>query len=100
AVSDFAAEHRTGGVSPVSPVAVDPIPAEVLITTVEEMVRSTTGVIKSFHLAVATGPGTHEGVVLIVREQMARGRELRSIYPLSVLDHSEELGWVRDWAAV
>jgi DNA-binding CsgD family transcriptional regulator len=100
AVSDFAAEHRTGGVSPVSPVAVDPIPAEVLITTVEEMVRSTTGVIKSFHLAVATGPGTHEGVVRIVREQMARGRELRSIYPLSVLDHSEELGWVRDWAAV
>jgi DNA-binding CsgD family transcriptional regulator len=100
AVSDFAAEHRASGRSLAGPVAVDPLPAEVLITTVEEMVRSTTGIIRSFHLEVARGPGTHEGIVRIVREQMARGRELRSIYPLTVLDHPDELTWVRDWARV
>jgi DNA-binding CsgD family transcriptional regulator len=100
AVSDFAAEHRASGTSLAGPVAVDPIPPEVLITTVEEMVRSTTGVIRAFHLDVASGPGTQESIVRIVREQMARGRELRSIYPLSVLDHPNELAWVRDWAGV
>jgi DNA-binding CsgD family transcriptional regulator len=100
AVSDFAADHRTGSSSIDGPVAVDPIPAEVLLTTVEEMLRSTSGVIRSFHLAVAVGPGTHETITRIVRDQMARGRELRSIYPLSVLDHSEQMTWVRDWAGV
>jgi DNA-binding CsgD family transcriptional regulator len=102
AVSDFAADHRAGSTSlsgPVAP-AVDPIPPEGLITTVEEMVRSTSGVLRSFHLDVARGPGTHTGITRIVREQMARGRELRSIYPLSVLDHPEQMAWVRDWAAV
>ena len=103
AVSDFAADHRSGSTSmagPVAAAAVDPIPPEVLITTVEEMVRSTTGVLRSFHLEVARGAGTHTGITRIVREQMARGRELRSIYPLSVLDHPEQMAWVRDWAAV
>jgi DNA-binding CsgD family transcriptional regulator len=100
AVSDFAAEHRAGDASMPGPVAVDHLPPEVLITTVEEMVRSTTGVIRSFHLEVASGPGTHAGIIAIVREQMAQGRELRSVYPLTVLDHPEQLAWVRDWAAV
>jgi hypothetical protein len=100
AVSDFAADHRAGSTSLAGPPAVDPIPSEVLITTVEEMVRSTTGVLRSFHLDVARGPGTDTGITRIVREQMARGRELRSIYPMSVLDHPDEMAWVRDWAAV
>ena len=100
AVSDFAADHRAGSTTLAGPVAVDPVPPEVLITTVEEMIRSTTGVLRSFHLDVATGPGTYEGITRIVREQMARGRELRSIYPLSVLDHPQQLAWVREWAGV
>lgn len=100
AVSDFASDHLAGSSSLAGPVAVDPIAPEVLITTVEEMVRSTTGVLRSFHLDVASGPGTDSGLIRIVREQMARGRELRSVYPLAVLDHPEQLAWVREWAAV
>lgn len=99
AVSDFAADHRVGSASPSGPVAVDPIAAELLATTVEEMLRSTTGTLRSFHLDVAAGPATDSGVTRVVRQQMAAGRELHSIYPVSVLDHPEQLAWVRDWAA-
>jgi hypothetical protein len=99
AVSDFAADHRVGSASLSGPVAVDPIPPELLVTTVEEMLRSTTGVLRSFHLDVALGPATDSGITRAVRQQMAAGRELHSIYPLSVLDHPEQLAWVRDWAA-
>jgi DNA-binding CsgD family transcriptional regulator len=100
AVSDFAADHRTGSTSVTGPVAVDPIPPELLVTTVEEMIRSTTGILRSFHLDVALGPATDSGITRAVRAQMAQGRELRSIYPVAVLDHPEQLAWVREWAAV
>jgi len=100
AVSDFATDHRVGSASLAGPVAVDPISPEVLVTTVEEMIRSTTGVLRSFHLDVAHGPGTDSGITRAVREQMAGGRELRSIYPVAVLDHPEQLAWVREWASV
>ncbi|HET8616903.1 MAG TPA: hypothetical protein VFL94_15385 [Actinomycetales bacterium] len=100
AVSDFAADHRAGSASVTGPVAVDPIPSELLVTTVEEMIRSTTGPLRSFHLDVAMGPATDSGITRAVRAQMAAGRELRSIYPVAVLDHPEQLAWVREWAAV
>jgi DNA-binding CsgD family transcriptional regulator len=100
AVSDFAADHQAGSAPLSGPVAVDPIPPELLVTTVEEMIRSTTGPMRSFHLDVAMGPATDSGITRAVRAQMAAGRELRSIYPLAVLDHAEQLTWVREWAAI
>jgi DNA-binding CsgD family transcriptional regulator len=100
AVSDFAADHLAGTAAIAGPVALDPISPELVVTTVEEMIRSTTGVLRSFHLDVALGPATDSGVTRAVREQMAAGRELRSVYPLAVLDHPEQLAWVREWAAV
>jgi DNA-binding CsgD family transcriptional regulator len=99
AVSDFAADHGAGSAGLSRPVAVDPIPPELVVTTVEEMLRSTSGVIRSFHLDVALGPATDSGITRTALQQMSAGRELRSIYPLAVLDHPTQLTWVRDWAA-
>lgn len=99
AVSDFAADHQVGSASLSGAAAVDLVPPELVLTAVEEMLRSTTGVMRSFHLDVALGPATDSVIVRTALEQIAAGRELRSIYPLAVLDHPEQLAWVRDWAA-
>ena len=105
AVSDFSAEHRVGhaggGLAAGTGVAVEElVPAEALASTVEDLLTSTTGPIRSFHLGVAAGPATDAGVDERAREVMRAGRELRSIYPVKVLDDPQHLDWVREWAAL
>lgn len=104
AVSDFSAEHRAGrseveqggfGSAPY-----DVVPPDGVAALVEDLLASTTGPIRSCHLGVAAGPATDAGVDRRAREVMRGGRELRSIYPVKVLDDAQHLAWVREWAAL
>jgi DNA-binding CsgD family transcriptional regulator len=106
AVNDFAADHRAGRIDGVTaaaleglaPSELDVVPAEALPSVVEELITTTTGPIRSLHRAVAAGPATDRGVEDAAREALAGGRELRSVYPLAVIDQPEHLAWVRSWA--
>src|SRR4051794_19862150 len=100
AVGDFSADHLAGRVDVLDPTSLDVIPAEALPTTVEELLRTTTGTIRSFHLEVAAGAAADSGVEARARAAVDSGRELRSIYPVSVLDDPQHLAWVREWAAI
>jgi DNA-binding CsgD family transcriptional regulator len=100
AMSEFSADHLAGRSDILDPTSLDVIPADSLAGTVEEMLRTTTGPIRSFHLEVAAGAAADSGVDTRAREGLERGRELRSIYPVSVLDDPQHLAWVREWAAL
>ncbi len=112
AVKDFSADHRAGRVGGLRAASgdgtgdgtgstlLDVVPADVVPSVVEELLTTTTGPIRSFHLAVAAGPATDAGVDQRAREVMRGGRELRSIYPVRVLDDAQRLTWVREWAAL
>ncbi len=100
AVGDFSADHLAGRVDVLDPTSLDVIPAEAVPATVEELLRTTTGTIRSFHFEVAAGAAADSGVEDRARAAVASGRELRSIYPVSVLDEPQHLAWVRAWAAV
>jgi hypothetical protein len=100
AMSEFSADHLAGRTDVLDPTALDIVPADSVTATVEEMLRMTTGVIRSFHLEVAAGPATDAAVESRARQDIAHGRELRSIYPVTVLDDPQHLAWVRDYAAL
>jgi DNA-binding NarL/FixJ family response regulator len=98
AVGDFSADHLAGRVDVLDPTAMNVIPIELVPSTVEELIRTTSGPIRSMHLAVAQGPATDSGVSERALAALKAGRELRSIYPVAVLDEPEHLEWVREWA--
>lgn len=100
AVSDFAAEHRAGQGGSIAATALEIIPPQAEVAMVEELLRTTTGVLRSVHLDVGAGPAIDPTVYRLAREQVAKGRELRSVYPAKVLDDPVLLQWVTDWAAV
>ena len=99
AVGEFSADHLAGRAGVLDPTSLDVIPAEALATTVEELLRTTTGPIRSFHLEVAAGAATDPRVEENARTALEAGRQLRSIYPVSVLDSPRHLAWVRAWAS-
>jgi DNA-binding NarL/FixJ family response regulator len=105
AVGDYSAEHRSGRAQSLTPAAegssaLEAVPADSVPTLVEDLLGTTSGPIRSFHLSVGSGPATDSGVVERARQALAAGRELRSIYPVSVLDDPQHLAWVREWAAL
>ena len=83
AVSEFAADHRAGRGGEIAPTSIEVLPA----------------VVRAVHLDVASGPVTDPGVLRLTRSQMAQGREVRSIYPVAILDDPGLLDFVADWAA-
>ncbi len=97
AVSDFAADHRAGRAGVIDPMAVEVLSPDVEVSAVEELLRTTSGTIRTTHLAVAAGPITDPGLYRLAQSQVLAGRELRSIYPASALDHPEQRAWVEDW---
>jgi DNA-binding NarL/FixJ family response regulator len=100
AMSEFSADHLAGRTDVLDPTALDIVPADSLSGAVEEALRTTNGPIRSFHLEVAAGAATDTGVENRARELMQRGRELRSIYPVTVLEDPQHLAWVREYAAL
>ena len=100
AVSDFAAEHRAGRAGADTRTAFEVLPAHEEVAAVQELLRSTKGLLRVVHLDVASGPVTGPRVHPLAREQVTAGRELRSIYPAAILDDPALLKWVGDWAAV
>ena len=99
-MSDFAAEHRAGQGGSIAATGLEVIPPQAEVAAVEELLRTTTGVLRSVHLDVGSGPAIDPTVFRLSREQVAAGRELRSVYPAKVLDDPVLLQWVSDWAAV
>jgi DNA-binding CsgD family transcriptional regulator len=98
AVGDFSADHLAGRADVLDPAAINVIPAELAGSTVEDLVGSTAGPLRSAQLAVARGPATDPGVAEQVVAAVRAGREFRSVYPISVLDQPGHLEWVREWA--
>jgi hypothetical protein len=98
AVGDFSADHLAGRVDTLHATALDKVPAELVTATVTEVLRTTTGPVRSFQIAVATGPAVDPEVERAARRALQSGREVRTVYPASVLDVPEELNWVRRWA--
>ncbi len=102
-VDGLAADHlaaRQGDQHGPSCPASDLIPPGAEPSVVAQLLRTTTGVLRSMHLEVASGPGADPQVYGLARRIVAQGRELRSVYPSSVLDQPAALDWMATWAAV
>lgn len=99
-VADHRAGRRAGGRDVGAPAGVEFVPPDLESGAVEELLRTTTGLLRSMHLEVATGPAAAVEVYRLARSQIAQGRELRSVYPTSVLDHPAALDWVVNWGAI
>lgn len=100
AISDFAADHLAGRESNEAVPGLVAIPEDLAAATVEDLIRTTKGTIRSAHLTVGTGPAVDRSLDRMAREEVRAGRRLRSIYPLEVLDVPDQLQWVRGWAEV
>jgi DNA-binding CsgD family transcriptional regulator len=98
-VGDFSADHLAGRADLLDPTAIDVVPATMLPGVVEEAMRTTTGEIRQFRMAVASGAATDDGVWRQTRAVLVAGRSMRSIYPVAVLDDPQHLDWVREWAS-
>lgn len=100
AVSDFAADHRAGRGGTIASTALEVLPPDVEVTAVEELLRTTTGVLRATHLDVAAGPIADPAIHRLTQRQVAEGRGLRSIYPAAVLDDVALLQWLGNWSGV
>ena len=98
AVGDFSADHLAGRIDTRHANALDAVPAELVAATVAEVLRTTTGPVRSLQLAPAAGPSIDPEVERATRRALQAGREVRSVYPTSVLDVPRQLDWVRRWA--
>ncbi len=103
-VDELVADHHAGrhgsGHARQTPVGIELVPPDQESTAVRELLRTTTGVLRSMHLEVATGPASDPEVYRLARSQIAQGREVRSVYPTSVMDDPAALEWVVSWGAV
>lgn len=102
-VADHRAGHRAGrggGAGADVLAGIDVVPPGLEASVVEEMLRTTSGVLRSMNLEVASGPAIDPEVYRLARSQIAQGRELRSVYPTTVMDDPVALEWVVNWAAV
>ena len=97
AVGDFSADHLAGRVDTLAAGALDAIPDELLTSTSVELLRTTTGLVRIFHVRPGTGPGVDPVLERSVREVAQAGRELRAVYPTAVLEVPEQLAWLRRW---
>lgn len=100
AVGDFSADHLAGRIDTLDTGALDPVPDDLLTATAAEMLRTTTGPLRVFHVVPGTGPGVEAEVERGIRRALQSGRELRAVYPTSVLDVPEQLAWLRRWGGL
>ena len=98
-VEELAQEHRAGRSDARDSASIEILPPGRDVSTVEDLLRTTTGVLRSAHLTVAAGPATDPSLYRLARAQMAQGRELRSVYPALAMDDPAGLEWVLNWAS-
>lgn len=97
-VEELAQEHRAGRGDSGDSAHIEVLPPGRDVSTVENLLRMTTGVLRSAHLEVAAGPATDPSLYRLARAQMAQGRELRSVYPAVAMDDPAGVEWVLNWA--
>jgi DNA-binding CsgD family transcriptional regulator len=82
-IAGFSHDHH--GVAPLDDSnALELVPADVVVSVLDEIVRTTTGTIRSAVRSASTGPGGDEAIVRLVQGQISRGRVMRSMYPVSL----------------
>ncbi|HLS45557.1 MAG TPA: hypothetical protein VK045_08985 [Ornithinicoccus sp.] len=89
-IVSFEADFRSGlllsgpRIPPWERIAASDVP-----TVIERLALTSQGVLRQVTSTLATGPGHLESVRRLWAELVAGGREQRSVFPLSVLDHPE-----------
>lgn len=94
----FSEEHRAGELYRYTPVPLDVVAGDEAGAVIEDLTRTTTGDIVVLQPSVQPGLGERPRLRELTLKQLADGRVLRTVYPLSVLDDPHSLGYVRFWA--
>ena len=98
AVGDFSADHLAGRIDTLSTDALEAVPDDLRSSTAIELLRTTTGPLRLCHRWSAAGVHADDEVERVARRAMRTGREIRALYPSSVLDVPEQRAWVRRWS--
>ncbi|MGH8868847.1 MAG: helix-turn-helix transcriptional regulator [Actinomycetes bacterium] len=97
AISVFGDEHRAGAQERFSPVPLEIVAGDEVAAVVEDLTRTTTGEIMVQQPYVPHGLGGRPGLRDVTLAQLGRGRAMRAVYPMMVLDHEDLLEYVRFW---
>lgn len=100
AISVFEADYRRGlqRAGPQLP-ALEEVPRAEAPAMVELLMRSSTGPVLQATIHVHVGPGHAQGVQRNRRDELAQGREHRSIYPMSLLTDPSWHAFAKERAA-
>ncbi len=101
-IGDFADERLVDTPHSGEVVALEVVPKHLVVAALEHAVRSTTGPIRHFIKSTSTAPARDEHLVRMVQGEVARGRSMRTIYPVAIMRAPDVHGllWLRDWADV
>jgi len=79
---------------------VEPVAEELVAGVVSRLLHETTGMTRSFVMAVDEGPALDDSAMRDNRERIAAGLVQRAIYPVAVLGTPSGLRWVQSWGAI
>jgi DNA-binding CsgD family transcriptional regulator len=101
-IADLVQDHQGGPLPAGEVVALEIVSGDLLVPTIEQAVRSTTGPIRNLIKSTTTGPRAATSVVRLVQGEVARGRPMQTIYPVAVMRDPAAHGllWLREWAEV
>lgn len=97
-LATFSADHVAGQTRIWSSVPFEVLSQEEAFAAFEELQRGTEGEVLTCH-AVQEADAVPTAFQELVREQLARGRPMRAVYPASVVEDPVRLDYVRRWAA-
>jgi len=100
AVGDFSTDHLAGRIDTMDTGALDAVADDLQSSTAVELLRTTHGPLRIFHVRPWTGPGVDPEVERSVRRALQAGRTLRAVSPTSVLDDPNQLAWLRRWGSL
>jgi len=100
AVGDFSADHLAGRIDTMDTGALDAVAEELQSSTAVELLRSTNGPLRLFHIAPGSRPGADPEVERSIRRALQAGRTMRAVYQTSTLDDPGQLAWMRRWGSL
>jgi DNA-binding CsgD family transcriptional regulator len=100
-IANFTDEHR-GRAAPGDVVALEVVPAPLVSSVVDDVIRTTSGLIRTWATSAASVPGQEDALIRQLQEQLARGREMQTIYPVTITRTPGARGLLllRSWADV
>lgn len=99
AISGFVAEHLAGRSARWDHEPLEVLEGDAVLATVGDLARTTVGELRCLHTVLGMGAEVDPELRRLSERQLQAGREMRSIYPASVLEDRQQAEHVHFWAA-